>query len=62
MPVLLALIFLGYVAMRKMPLAWCRIGWHEWDQPGGHCVDCSKCDEFLGPHTDCPYVRWGRKR
>lgn len=29
----------------------CYIGGHEWDYPGGHCVDCGKCDHFFGKHV-----------
>lgn len=31
----------------------CWLGQHLWDEPGGHCVKCLKCDEFLGRHEVC---------
>jgi hypothetical protein len=31
----------------------CRLGMHRWDEPGGHCEKCRKCDEFFGTHRDC---------
>ena len=47
------LFILFYILACYIPKLWCRIGLHKWDSPGGHCVDCGICDEFLGPHSEC---------
>lgn len=31
----------------------CKFGNHCWNEPGGHCEDCGKCDEFFGKHWAC---------
>lgn len=28
----------------------CWLGSHHWNYPGGHCIHCHVCDEFLGKH------------
>lgn len=31
----------------------CLMGCHHWSDPGGHCLDCGKCDEFFHSHVHC---------
>lgn len=51
---------------RRVPVDWkrrllCWLGTHEWDHPGGHCVDCGKCDLLFGNHGHPKDARWGAR-
>jgi hypothetical protein len=39
----------------------CFIGAHHWSDPGGHCIDCGKCDELFYPHYRCRESRAVKK-